>query len=289
MTGLSRPLYLLHHGEQRVVIGRTVYARMHASMAVRTQRDHKMGVVGSAIASSANVMRFKVTRAILPQERRRATAAFANGLGTCEDVVPNVGGALINCPHCSSAWLGRCSRSHGKRAQVREIVGGRIRRALNDRLILYHIGDHIERPKLKHDCLSRIACTVWRSLPVPAFADHLVDQADHPGRTFLAKKKDVFSVGGMIGDGFVAVRHGHVPSQAFAKVFDPSIAMEPIPITVGVPSFISHNEDDVVLLRRDDAALALTAETTVNVSPPVIRLSLLKAPNHLILPRVKSL
>ncbi len=261
-AGLARRLQSGHRRKQVGIVGLAINAVVNTPVAIWTKRNDEVRIVWSAVTHTSDMVRLKVRRAIGADEWGRASAALTIASGAGHHIISHVfaafeyrsrGSALADlgarCAHGSGAKCGKVCRRCGSR-------GGS------------SILDALEWLELKHIGVSLIAVSVGRSHCTMCLIDIFVEK---PQPIFgLAKQKQALAIRRMIADGNVALDHLHVANLAFAKIFKSSVFPELIGIAVSQTFGAGDDDDEWMPDRRDDAALLLAAESSVNVSAPII-------------------
>lgn len=257
-------------------------AEMCAPVAVRAKRNHMSRVIRSAVRNPSNVMWFEVGCTTRPQERRRCGAVFAASLRSSEHVVANIRGSLIYRARRFLARDRRFSSSVSASSKGADITDrGRWKRFFSE------VYDCVERAQLKYNCFSLFLLAVEPVFIMPTLADHLVFEDDVPSWVRFLEKQQRFTVNEMVCDRFVAAGKRHVAILALTKIFNKTVGVLSVVVTVFESAFATDNENDGVFRRRYNTTLPLATELGVNVFAAIVCRAALKAECHCVPPNVR--
>lgn len=265
-----------HHRQKLVVVSTGVDAGVHSTMTIGAEANDEPGVVWSAVANAADVVRFEVRAAISAQERRLVPAAFAMPFRPMQDVSFHVDTALVDI---SRGALSRCPNACGlvgSIAQVNRIDGLALFGC--DSNVLHLLADGIQEAQLKDDSVTHLSVRVRGPLNAMVLVYHFAFKPQWS--TFILEEQQAASLGGMISDSEVPLDHAHVVYLPLAIVVEHAVVSQNIRIAVSQPGFAADDYDQRVSSRRDDPAPLLPIKPSMYVRAPVIDAANLKSPRH---------
>lgn len=261
----------LHASQEFAVVRRAVGTRVNSAMAIRAKRDHKARVVRTAVSKTPNVVRLEIGHAIDAKEGSRLATPLAMSFGTRNNIVAHVATAFEH--GCSRLRFARSGVGGGESAlaQLAE-VRRRWRHFVN---LLDHSGD---APQLEHDGVAQISKTIRRLFDVVRLIDVLVFEPKTV--RVLPEEQKARTIGRVGDDGRVASLHRHGTDLALSKVFKYPVGPKAVSVSMRQAFFAGDYDNQLVLGRRNNAALLLPAEACVDIGPSVIDPAPLETPRH---------
>lgn len=284
--GFGQKLYVFNQCDkiQHLLVSHLcIRPMMSTAVTIWAKANHKERVVGPAVAQAAYVVNFQEWSAGRRIKWRELATVLALPLRSSMDIVAHSfaalkdgGGSYFGFFRCI---FGRINRTFTKRRKWRALgFDGKLREGFNN---------GFKWAQLKDDGFALTAHRIRRRSLKHAFNDVLAFKAK-PGRR-LSKQQQIFSVFGVLSDGLVTTQHDHIADLAFAKVFKYTVRAQAIFVSV-LPAFLaSHDNDQIVILWRDDASLLLASKPSVNVLAAMVCPANFKTPGHKDHPLFKSL
>lgn len=278
MSWLTRRALLntLHLLEERAVVIGAITSGMDAPMTVGAERDDVSGIVRPAIGKAADVMGLKVGNAVRPGKGRVILTALAFAQRSSNNIVSHIPTSFEDASgHLALGWfLHRCRERAVSQVIERPCCLRRsYRHALN--VLEYRFN----WTKDEHDGVADISKPVRSADNLVVLVDHLTVETQ-TGLQFC-EEQEAFPAHGVARNAQVTFIHLHVANLAFAEVFETPVDGPVVVITVFEAFVAGDYYDQVVLRRRDDAALLLSSEGRMDAGSPVVDAAFFKSPRHL--------
>lgn len=252
----------------------TINTMMDPSMAGRTDAGDIPGIVRSTVAHPADVVRLQVWLAIQAKEWSCLPAALADTSSPGKDIATDRLAAMVDA---AAGALGRFLVAGVRSGHCSASESSQIEPALSLITIGFRrvgLGDRLERHQVEDDRAPYVPETVGRRFSGGVYADEFTEETQQPSSILLLEKEQVFSISDMISDRFVATSEGHIALLAFTEVAEHlAIGGPAIVIAVLEAAFPGDGEDDRILRRCDDAALALTVVVLMEIASAVVSTS----------------
>lgn len=252
-----------------------IFAVVCAAVAVRTNASHLPGVVRSAVAYSANVVRLKIGLSRCTGKRSRKAAAFADAICPGQHIRAHGCASLIDVPFRFASFRRRPRCLEGSLSESLEALIDflRGRRAIGRKFA-------VRRYQCEHYRIAMVAVPIRLSFELPT---GVVEHADKPrGSSALrfVEEQDVFAIGGVIPDRLVAFVHELIADLSLARVDQRAVGLPSVVVPRLRSPVTRDDEDDGMALRSRDATLLLAAVHPVDVSFAAVQFVGNEGPGH---------